>query len=135
MTVFDTSPPPQQAAVKLLIAAAPDTRPLLEEHMKTYGELLPTVLFAEVAKWVTGSLPRTSDFDVVPAAIEVMEYLLVAGADDVKDLVVTGFLEGLPPGSEEDEKFMRSLGPSLRHELMRLAGTVCSRSRAGRRSG
>lgn len=109
-------------SVRLLVLGVPQTQDLLDEHMSTYGELLPTVLFAEVSKWVARSITDVGDFDAARKAIEVMECLAVAGSDDVKDLVVTGFLEGLPPGTEQDNQFLRVRGPTLYQDLMRLVG-------------
>lgn len=112
----------QEATVRLFLIAVPPAEELLDEHMSAYGELLPTVFFAEVAKWVVRLIAEAGDVEDAHAAIEVMECLVVAGADDVKDLVVTGFLEGLPPGSEHDERLVSLFGPTLRAELTRLTG-------------
>jgi hypothetical protein len=111
---------PSEAAVKLLIAAVPALQRLIDEHEAAYGELLPSVFLGEVAKWVTRSVNDDGEVEAARRTLDVMEYLMVAGAPDVKDLVATGFLEGLPPGSIKDSRFRALLGPALRHDLMQL---------------
>src|SRR5438094_274211 len=111
---------PSEAAVKLLVTAVPALQRLLDEHEAAYGELLPTVFLGEVAKWVIPSLDGGSDADSARSALDVMESLIVAGDSQVKDLVATGFLEGLPPGSLHDDRLRSLLGPALRRDLTEL---------------
>jgi hypothetical protein len=111
---------PSEAAVKLLVAAVPALQRLLDQHEAAYNELLPTVFLGDVAKWVTRGLHDDGDMRTARATLEAMEYLMVAGASDVKDLLATGFLEGLPAGSLNDDRLRASLGPALLHDLSRL---------------
>jgi hypothetical protein len=106
-----------EAVVKLLIVAAPSLQQLLDEHEASNGELLPSVFLGEVATWVTRSLADHNDADA-RTTLDALECLLVAGDSEVKNLVATGFLEGLPLDSINDGRFRALLGPALRHDLM-----------------
>jgi hypothetical protein len=87
--------------------------------METYGELLATVLFADIAHAAVELLPASQRF--AAKVFEVMELLLALGAPEVNDLVVTGFLEGLPRGSEADPKVLALVGPRTRKALEALS--------------
>ena len=116
---------PSEAAVRLLTLAVPETQALLNEHSALYGELLPTVFFGEVAEWLARTLNEEHDANaaVVPVVLDVMECFLIGGGSDVKDLVTTGFLEGLPPDVLAEGRLEAMLGPALRGDLNRLGQT------------
>ncbi|MGH3490301.1 MAG: DUF7674 family protein [Actinopolymorphaceae bacterium] len=106
--------------VQRLVAAEPALADDLNEHLETYGELLPHVFMGELidrlVEWTgTGQEPAVARVSKVLAALED-EY----GKDfEVDELIAASFLEDLPERGESGSGILDLLGPKLGKELTR----------------
>lgn len=95
---------------------------LVREHLDDYGEVLPHLLAADVARWYwrVGTRPGTPEAVDADAAVAVLSDLFVRGDDDMQNVVATGFLEVLPHPDEDGREIVERLPPPLRDELRRM---------------
>ena len=96
-----------------LVAAFPETMPLLIEHRRDQeGELLPYLLMADIARWAEST--SITDPARTTGLTTWLEARFDAGDDALKDLIGVGFVEMISQ-SPEGDPILDNLGPSLRH--------------------
>jgi hypothetical protein len=106
--------------IQRLVAAEPALSDDLDEHLETYGELLPHVFMGELIdrllEWIgSGQEPALARVRTVLAALED-EY----GTDyEVDELIAASFVEDLPERGESGSGILDLLGPKLGKELTR----------------
>ncbi len=91
-----------------LIAAEPSVAPLIDEHEREYDELLPHVLFGDLARWIVAQPAN-------PRLLGVLEQHFVEGDVYVRDLLLASFVENLL--GERIDHLRSHLGPRLRAAL------------------
>jgi len=101
------------AVVGLLSLAHPRVSTLHERHLAVYGRLLPTVFLAEVARFSLADV-------IVTPVVDCVNWLLITGSPAVRNVLLTGFVEGVP--SETDEAGIDCLPDPLRSEIRRDLG-------------
>ena len=101
-----------EALVRLLARLSPVVAHLRKEHQAEYGELLVTVLLSDVAKHAFGA-PDTSVIDAV-------NDLLLIGGPHARNVLLTGFVEGVPIGTPDE--VVESLPEPLRTAVARDLG-------------
>lgn len=83
-----------EALVKLLCRFAPVVETLRLRHVSENGELLPTVLLGDLARYTF----EQGDSELIAAVNE----LLVVGNIAVRNLLLTGFVEGVPEDTPDE---------------------------------
>jgi hypothetical protein len=92
-----------------LVASEPALQPVLDEHERDNGELLPHVLFGDITRWVV-------EHPANPRLLGVLERHLGDGDAYVRDLLLASFVENLL--DEPIDHLRDSLGPRLSAALM-----------------
>lgn len=110
-----------QAVLEELCAEVPALQPLWAEHLnENYGELLPHVFLADVARFAVASLQGPPDQATVAQSIVMfLERAFAAGDPDVQELIGVSFIENLPRDEEPGHEIRRLLGPHLLAEAKR----------------
>lgn len=104
-----------------LLQRAPELRPLLDEHIQQYDELLPHVFFGDVTRFVMDRVRAeggAGNHD--PVARRILGFLedaMASSDENVQELVSVSFLENLDPSDPAYEELKAMLGPNLRREL------------------
>jgi hypothetical protein len=109
-----------QLLVDRLVATYPELRTLHQEHVDTFGELLPHVLFGELTAWLVNAY--IADPEVGPEAawrriLADLERDYETGDPDVRELLYASFLENLPHPDEDGAGIAAHLGPRLATDL------------------
>jgi hypothetical protein len=74
---------------ELLVEQAPDTKPLLDEHLCDYDDLLPNVFLGEITRYVlSDGLGRT-------AIVEFLERQFRQMGPEVEELIAVSFIENI----------------------------------------
>jgi hypothetical protein len=122
----DEDPPVDEALARALAdglsASSARAADLVREHIADYGEVLPHILAADVARWFcrAGLHPALDESADADAAVAVLSSLFSSGDDDLQDVVSTGFLEVLPHPGEAGREVVERLPSPLRDELRRM---------------
>ena len=110
--------------VALLVRVVPSLKPLHDEHLQEYGELLAHVFMGDVTRWCIESHRRSMRDD---ASSRDLRVLLVTLEDcfafanaDVQELISASFLENLHQARDQYESLKALLGPLLQDELQRV---------------
>jgi hypothetical protein len=95
---------------------------IVREHADYYDEVLPTLLLAEIGRWLwsTVSTPSTDDGQDVQNAIQAISRLFESGSRSMRDIIATGLLESLPQPHEPGREVVERLPAPLREELRRM---------------
>lgn len=111
----DAHPDPRVSLplVKAMIDAGPATAELVRAHAEQFGEVLPTVLLADLARWYVTDANRAEAERVATAVAR----LFGRGDDTMRAVIATGFLEQLPRREEPGREVVRRLPRPLRREL------------------
>jgi hypothetical protein len=104
-----------EALVQVLAIAEPEVLRLRSAHEADYGELLVTVFLGELARWCFGG-------ESSARLTAIVNHLLVAGSSPVRNVLLTGFVEGVPV--DIDHRVLGSLGEPLQSEIRRDLGVV-----------
>ncbi|MCM6774489.1 hypothetical protein NDR87_13875 [Nocardia sp. CDC159] len=102
--------PEQARFINDLADLEPEIRPIIAEHIEDNHEMLPTILMADIARWVTDVAHNSAD----PAGrlkplLDTMENAWGDGQNTVADLIATGFVENI----FDEPDVVRLLGPHL----------------------
>jgi hypothetical protein len=99
---------------------------MLDEHERdNFGEILPTVFFGDLTRWVESTYanddgPQNGDMTGLVHLLEFLENSFASGDPDIQELISVGFLENLPGPDETGSEVRELLGPHLREELERV---------------
>jgi len=98
----------------------PQLRPLREEHLEAFGELLPHVLFGELTAWLVGeyvAAPQAGPEAAWRRILAELERSYETGDVDTRELLYVSFLENLPYPQEPGAGIADHLGPHLAADL------------------
>jgi hypothetical protein len=109
-----------------LVQRFPQLNPILEEHMRdNFGEILPTVFFGDLARWIEATYAKddasqNGDGTTLGPLFAFLEESFAAGDTEVQELISVGLLENLPGPDEPGSAIRELLGPHLREEVERV---------------
>ena len=109
--------------VDQLVREIPGVEPILEEHMKDFGEMLPHVFMGELTRYVlyihkaSGGVDSNTQ-DELRQILDRLEEGFAHGNDAVKELIGVSFLENLT-GEAGRETLRSLLGPTMSEALRR----------------
>lgn len=124
----------KQTVITELLAQIPELRPVYDEHMKRYDELLGHVFMGDVTRFIVSAYKRSTTDEpdaeqwrqVLDRSLAFMEQALTMGDLYVEDIIQLSFVENLLPSSDDDLIAYRAikpmLGPKLREDLQRYRG-------------
>ena len=108
-----------------LLAHVPEFKPIYDEHMEDFDELLPTLLLYDFTIFLYDAYRRSMSGEndahqwreVVNKSLTFMEEALSWGDPDVENIIVVSFVYNLQPEEQDVEVFeaLKPLfGPQLR---------------------
>jgi DNA-binding PucR family transcriptional regulator len=104
---------------RVLVDAGAPTAALVREHAEQFGDLLPTVLLADLARWYVAAVtgPVTGSRAVAERVAVGLAEAFRDGDGTTRAIIATGFLETLPRpgelGGEVAARLPRRLGREL----------------------
>jgi hypothetical protein len=124
----DATPVRLPAPFDRLLADVPDVAAVYDEHVDDYGEVIPHVLMADVARLFndrlvasTGTGPEAGDATAfVTAVLASLEASLAADSASAEEVVSASFLENLEQEDEAYDKARGLMGPRLLGMLDRI---------------
>lgn len=104
--------------IQALLDNVPALRPLYQQHIRDYDELLPHVFFGDVSRLVEACFDPDIllDEDVARAVLAVLEAALEDPSDDVDNLIGVSFIENVAAGSTP--RLRALMGPRLHRMLV-----------------
>ena len=120
---------PVESWMENLVAAAPGLKPLYDEHLADYDELLPHVFLGDVARFLTlgfaveesTRLQRSQHGDATEA-LRILEEVVATKDPDMLELVSVSLLENIIWASPEGRSIRSAMGPRLCEEISRREG-------------
>ena len=92
-------PRDEAEAIAWIVEQVPELRPLLDQHLAEYGELLPYVVFeSDFLRWFTERV-RSGDHEPARRFVEAIEPLM---SDRVRNLADICFVEALVMNGDDD---------------------------------
>ena len=104
--------------VQEFLRVAPEVRPILEEHLADYDELLLHVFVAWVREAAITAF-ETGDRDLSDRLISVFDSGLRLGDDEVENAVAVSFVEDTPWWDADRQTFIATWPAALREEAER----------------
>lgn len=101
-------PESAESFVRALAAEVSELRPILQEHVEYFDELIPHVFMGEVTRWVEKEAAAATPG--LRSLIDRLEAAYAAGNDQIRELLTVSFLENLTVNSP----VVQLLGPRLR---------------------
>jgi len=96
----------------MLVEAVPEFAATLDEHVKTFDELLPHVLFGDLTAFVTAAHKAGED-ELVKRCLEFLDDALTHGDPKVANLVHVSFVENTQPWDPENAPFIATWPATL----------------------
>lgn len=118
-TAADDERPDPRIALALTRALLDTEEPAAEivrEHAAQFGEVLPTVLLADLARWYTRAVDDPTDRASAGRVVGALRREFARGDDTMRAVIATGFLEALT-SEEAGGDMTRQLPRRLRREL------------------
>lgn len=110
--------------VRRLAELSPGVAALVADHVQDNGEVLPTLMLADIARWYAAACQdRDDDPARYAEAGSVARYLAEAFAhapDELQNTIAVGFVESLIPQDPAAVDFLQQLPGPLRDELRRM---------------
>jgi len=105
--------------INLLLTRVPELKPVYDEHMHDYEELLPHVFLGDVTRYVVtqarcGEISPGRPLDRI---LDVLNQCLAGGDEQVKELVAVSFVENLLEHEEVLTILKELIGPHLQKEF------------------
>jgi len=100
-----------------LVSLAEGLRPVLEEHLRDYGEILPTLLMADVERWAEERAVEDRSGELARVLLK-LEASCSGGTSHVRELIGVGFAELVSVREASGQALVRLLGPCLRAEVL-----------------
>ena len=112
--------------IQKLVAAVPRLKPLYDEHLADYDELLPHVLLGDIARYVTqgfggkeGGEPYENCRGVAVEVLRILEEAVEIGDPELLELVAVSFLENINWSKDGGPQIRSAMGPRLHKEVSR----------------
>ena len=100
------------SALQDLIQQNPRLQPVLRDHLEGYGgELIPTLLIAEIVDWMVDH--RSEAGDVVASVIRWMNHSYPTATDELRNVIATGGVEAMPSPGQPGHELRDLLSPEL----------------------
>ncbi|MEJ2886426.1 hypothetical protein [Actinomycetospora aeridis] len=114
-----TRPSIALAVARVLVDAGPQTAGLVRENVDQYGEVEPTVLLADLARWyVAASLgPVAGSRAVADRVVVALAQEFRDGDDVMRAVIATAFLDVLPRPGELGHEVVARLPRRLGRQL------------------
>lgn len=111
----------EELLVRDVVAAFPALRPMLDEHIHDYDEVLAHIFLADVVRYLVHASENRHPTDgVVAAILEFLENRFRHGNEEVKELISVSFVEMLPRPDERGAELRAQLGTELAAEAARV---------------
>jgi hypothetical protein len=101
-----------------LRAEVPEAGSVVDDHLATYDELLPHVLFGDVTRFVMDAYEEGRS-GVERRCLEFMERALRDGDDDVKNVIQVSFVENVGPWDPAVRDWIATWPLTVRQEAER----------------
>lgn len=108
---------------RAIAGTSPHAAEIVAEHSDdNFGEILPVILVAEIARWWKAAFAAGDSESQADAerAVQAIDDLYRTGEDSLQTIVATGFLEALPSPSVTAREIVERLPAPLREELRRM---------------
>jgi hypothetical protein len=106
-----TSSDANEDAIRQIVKRVPSLEPALDSHIAAFHEIIPHVFMSDVARWAQA----VGDDDLASPSLvdlnDVLEALLRAGKDSVRNLIYVSFIEDI----DQHARVVASFGPRLTH--------------------
>ena len=103
-----------------LVSTSPELIEVHRQHLSDQGELLPHVLMGEITRLVVANV-GDERVKWLNTLLQQLEAGLIAGDDDVAELVVVSFVENLTG----ENAAILALIPGMGHVLRREVKSIC----------
>jgi len=118
----------QQPAVDMvqrLAADSPHLSAMVAEHLDDYGEMLTTILLADVARWFVRSVEnRGADpgqYNEAKQVVNRLDSAFAAATGELENTIAVGFVETILPIVQTPfPPYVEKLPESLRAEMVRM---------------
>ena len=108
--------------VQRLLLAAPELRPLYDNHIRCNDELLPYVLMGDVTRFmISNGCGETADFPA-KKILDFFEDELASRGESSSDLIVLGFCENLLGEDQALAFLLPQMGPRLTNAMQAVSG-------------
>jgi hypothetical protein len=104
--------------IATLLRDFPAIEPLYAEHLQDQGELLSTVLFSDITRWLV-SLCEAGDLGAARSLVTRIGSDYPTLNSGARDVVHVSFLEDIPPRGSVGSEMAQWLGPTLDEEYRR----------------
>jgi membrane protein required for beta-lactamase induction len=108
----------QASFAQELLKAVPEARPVVDEHLRDYDELLLHLLMADLLRLAVASY-GVGEGDVTQRLLAFVDRALRDGDDLVENAVCVSFVENVGAFPGESEAFISSWPDGLSQELAR----------------
>ena len=112
---------PAEAFLHDLLRAAPDLKPILDEHLAANDTLLPHVMMADLARFAVAGVADIRKRTNVLRLLNHLEQGLSIGDEEIRDLILASFVENLVGEATALRLLKPLMGPNLRREV----GSIC----------
>jgi hypothetical protein len=103
---MNEAPRDPPAFVEWLVARQPELAPLLDEHLRTYGELLPHVFFGDVTRYAS-ELACGPDTGRLDSLLSDLDRALTSARDETDNLIWVSFVENAQGTRGDEEERLR----------------------------
>jgi hypothetical protein len=104
--------PGPAAALEQLVERVPELRPEWETHLDDYGEALPHVFMADVARFTKGHVFTASN-DLLDRLAAAVEEMAASDDPDVENVVAVSYFEWFVLGDPDELEALAELRPRL----------------------
>jgi hypothetical protein len=93
---------------------------VFREHIQDYDEVLPHVLVAELARFLSADVQKSGSLSAaLPPAMDILERGMASNDPKLQELVAVSFLENLDPADASFQEIRRHFGPHMRKQFER----------------
>ncbi len=104
-----------------------ELRPVYEEHIADYDEILPHVLMGDVTRFIVDLHKKSlaegdaeQEKKTLSSILEILEDALQSGDDQLQELIVVSFLENLEQDDSNYKFLKKLLGKDLSKHLAQI---------------
>jgi hypothetical protein len=111
-----------EAFVHDLLRAAPELKPILDEHLAADDTLLPHVFMADVARFAVAEIADVRKRATILKLLDYLEKGLSTGDEETRELILASFVENLMSETTALLLLKPSMGPNLRKAVRAICG-------------